>query len=217
MSLQPETDRGTARRMRRPQAERSAETRTKVLAAAVRSLHENGYSGTTTMVIAKLAGVSMGAMQHQFPTKAALMAGVVEELGRQRAQAIRSALKDLAEPRARLLAMHDVTWTLACQPEYAAVLEISLARRSDADLEREVAPAFAANEERYRRWVVGLGLQCGVRDIQKIERARDIATGLMRGYVTDTAGAAPDPARSKTLEALRNASRVQFIAMLDGR
>jgi AcrR family transcriptional regulator len=218
MSVQPAAVHDVReRRTRRPQAERSAETRAKVLAAAVKSLHEHGYSGTTTMSIAKLAGVSMGGMQHQFPTKASLMAGVVEELGGQRAQTIRKALEGLADPRARLLAMHDVTWELACKPEFAAVLEISLARRSDPDLEREVAPAFAANEERYRRWVVGLGLKCGVRDIKKMQRARDISTGLMRGYVTDTAGAVPDPARSDTLDALRTASRAQLIAVLDER
>ena len=65
-------------RTRRTQAERSAATRKVLLDAAVNCLFENGYGATTTLMVAEAAGVSRGAMLHQFPSKADLMAFVVE-------------------------------------------------------------------------------------------------------------------------------------------
>jgi AcrR family transcriptional regulator len=202
-------------RVRRPQAERSAETRRKVLAAAVKSLHELGYSATTTLTIARIAGISLGALQHQFPSKAELMAGVVAELSRRRAAAFRSALKGIAHPRERLLAMHDVAWDLTMQPEYAAVLEIALARRSDPDLARETATVYARNEEMYRRWVAGLARKLGIRDTKRVENAREVSTALMRGHVVDLAGGTATRKPGEVAEALKAISRAQLAAVLD--
>jgi AcrR family transcriptional regulator len=203
-------------RVRRPQAERSAETRRKVLSAAVKSLHELGYSATTTLSIARMAGISLGALQHQFPSKAALMAGVVAELSRQRATSFRASLEGIADPRQRLLVMHDVAWELTMQPEYAAVLEVALARRSDPDLARETAVAFMQNEEMYRRWVVGLARKLGIRDTRRVENAREVATALMRGHAVDLAGGTAKRQPREVTEALKAVSRAQFIAVLDG-
>lgn len=62
---------------RRSQAERSADTRTRVIDAAIQCLYEVGYSATTTGLVVSRAGVSPGAMTHQFPSKADLMEAVV--------------------------------------------------------------------------------------------------------------------------------------------
>ena len=63
---------------RRSHAQRSASTRAKVIAAARDVLFSQGYSGATLHAIRDAAGMSLGAIQHQFPTKAKLMAAVVE-------------------------------------------------------------------------------------------------------------------------------------------
>src|SRR5258706_10023170 len=67
---------------RRPQAERSAETRSRLIAAAIACLHRLGYSATTVTVVAEEAGVSRGAMTHQFPAKTDLMLAVVRAVFR---------------------------------------------------------------------------------------------------------------------------------------
>ena len=55
-----------APRPRRTQAERSAETRQRLIAAAIDALCRLGYAATSTVLVADNAGVSRGAMLHQF-------------------------------------------------------------------------------------------------------------------------------------------------------
>ncbi|HWE54017.1 MAG TPA: helix-turn-helix domain-containing protein [Acidimicrobiales bacterium] len=50
--------------------QRAIETRDALLDAALDCLIERGYAETTTIETARQAGVSRGAQQHHFPTKA---------------------------------------------------------------------------------------------------------------------------------------------------
>jgi AcrR family transcriptional regulator len=63
---------------RRTQEERSAATRDALIAAARRLWGRRGYAEVGTPEIAKEAGVTRGAMYHQFADKAALFSEVVE-------------------------------------------------------------------------------------------------------------------------------------------
>ncbi|WP_025737313.1 TetR/AcrR family transcriptional regulator [Mycobacterium genavense] len=63
---------------RRTQEERSAATRDALISAARRLWGERGYADVSTPEIAATAGVTRGAMYHQFADKAALFAEVVE-------------------------------------------------------------------------------------------------------------------------------------------
>jgi AcrR family transcriptional regulator len=63
---------------RRTQSERSAATRGALIAAARRLWSERGYAAVGTPEIAASAGVTRGAMYHQFADKAALFSAVAE-------------------------------------------------------------------------------------------------------------------------------------------
>ncbi len=63
---------------RRTQVERSAATRGALVAAARRLWSERGYAAVGTPEIASAAGVTRGAMYHQFADKAALFLAVAE-------------------------------------------------------------------------------------------------------------------------------------------
>jgi len=63
---------------RRTQTERSAATRGALVAAARRLWSERGYADVGTPEIAAAAGVTRGAMYHQFADKAALFLAVAE-------------------------------------------------------------------------------------------------------------------------------------------
>lgn len=67
-------------RVRRTQAERSDETRRRVLDAAVEVLRVSGYAGFRTAAVAKAATVSRGAQAHHFPTKNSLVLGATEHI-----------------------------------------------------------------------------------------------------------------------------------------
>ena len=82
---------------RRTQAQRTEQTRQRILDAAVTELAANGYAGLRTADVADRAGVSRGAQTHHFPSKDALVVAVVEhvfiqagELGRKRARRVKS-------------------------------------------------------------------------------------------------------------------------------
>ncbi|HSV70939.1 MAG TPA: TetR/AcrR family transcriptional regulator [Methylibium sp.] len=88
---------------RRTQAQRTEDTRRKILDAAVELLASKGYAGLRTADVADAAGVSRGAQTHHFPSKDELVVAVVEhvfqrasERGRGRARAHRATSVDEA-------------------------------------------------------------------------------------------------------------------------
>ncbi|KGB53086.1 Transcriptional regulator, TetR family [Sphingopyxis sp. LC81] len=132
---------------RRTQAERSAGTREVLLAAAIDALHEHGYAATSTMLVAEKAGVSRGAMLHQFRTAADLMTFVVEAVFDEELERYSEYLTSIKDPEQRLLAYPEMAWDVLSRPSGVAVLEIFLGSRSDPQLCEKLAPVQARIEE----------------------------------------------------------------------
>jgi len=88
---------------RRTQAERSEETRERILKAASNLIRKRGYARFRTAEVSAEAGLSRGAQLHHFPTKDALVVATLEfvfkqaqELSRKRASAVNRP-RDLIE------------------------------------------------------------------------------------------------------------------------
>jgi AcrR family transcriptional regulator len=79
-----------ARKQRRTQAERTEDTRRKILDAAVNLLAAKGYAGFRTADVAEVAGVSRGAQTHHFPSKDDLVVAVVEHVFQRASEQARS-------------------------------------------------------------------------------------------------------------------------------
>ncbi|MFD8100201.1 TetR/AcrR family transcriptional regulator [Nocardia fluminea] len=82
---------------RRTQAERSASTRAAVIRAGRELFGQFGYGAVSTIAVAEAAGVSRGALYHQFSEKRDLFEAVFEDLERSLVQVIATAV---AEARA---------------------------------------------------------------------------------------------------------------------
>lgn len=117
---------------RRTQEERSSATREKLLDATIECLVELGYGNTTTTEIVRRAGVSRGAQVHHFPTKAELVKSAVAHLAAKREQELR---REFATVRpGDVSAAVDLLWEGYAGPLFAAVLELIVAARTDAEL-----------------------------------------------------------------------------------
>lgn len=198
--------------IRRSHAERRATTRARVLAAARDVLCAQGYSGATMNVIRDATGMSMGAIQHQFPTKARLMAAVVEAFSIQQSHIYMAAIRRGASPREKLENLIDANLDLVGSPYAAAALEVHLARRNDPELEMEVEPIARRFDRRMFRWSRCILRAAGIDDeeatgsMQMLSNA--VTCGLIVEYIRN-----PDAA---AIERTKRIWRAQMLATIFG-
>jgi len=129
-------------RPRRTNEERSAQTRGKLIQTTIDLLYRSGYSATTTIMVAKRAKVSRGAMLHQFRTRVDLLAAVAEHIVVEHQSYRRQRLAGAGAGLERFVAAGNVTWEVHCQPSAIALLEIMMATRSDPALRKRFAPVI---------------------------------------------------------------------------
>lgn len=67
------------KRERRSHAERTAETRARIIEAVIESIAEVGFQRTTAVEITRRAGVTWGAVQHHFGDKDGILIAVLED------------------------------------------------------------------------------------------------------------------------------------------
>src|SRR5690554_3856440 len=111
---------------KRHQKDRTAATRAAVLEATIELLVERGYAGTSTRLAAEKAGVSLGALQHHFRTKAELtveaMRFVTDRLAGEFVSAIPREGDDVERVRLAL----DRLFVVFRGPTFAAAMELHL-------------------------------------------------------------------------------------------
>ena len=166
---------------RRSHESRSAAMRLRLIHAAIESLHEVGYAGSTIAEILSRAGVSRGAMLHHFPTKVDLMLDTAEYIVAWQAAHYDEQLALIPEPVERLVAITPITWLALKQPTGMALLEILMATRSDADL-RARFPSVAQSIELIQQrgmWV--LAKAAGIEDRVAVRTLTDTFLATMRG------------------------------------
>jgi len=136
----PETLKSVPKPQRRSNVERSATTRAKVIEAAIQCLYELGYEGTTVILVAKRAGVSRGAAQHQFPSKVDLMIAVTDYVMDLQKKLRREIWEQLPENKGQVSHVVEASWKVQSQPENVALFEIMMATRNDEELNQRFAP-----------------------------------------------------------------------------
>src|ERR1700733_3493060 len=105
--------------MARTQAERSAATQQALIEAARRLWGERGYAEVSTPEIAEAAGVTRGAMYHQYADKAALFRAVIEAMDQEILERLEASVV-AAQPKTPADTMHamaDAWLYIAREPE----------------------------------------------------------------------------------------------------
>ena len=153
--------------------------RQRLMEATVACLVEQGWSGTSTTLVAQRAEVSRGTMLHHFPTKADLVIAAVEHLSRLRREDLLAAAGSMpatGRTRQALAQLADhMTGTV-----FQAALELWVAARTDADLRATVEPLEQrVGRETHRLAVRMLGVdesEPGVREL--VQATLDLVRGL---------------------------------------
>ncbi|QFU89333.1 TetR/AcrR family transcriptional regulator [Amycolatopsis sp. YIM 10] len=125
--------------LRPPRQDRAAATRARLIDAAYACLLEGGYSATTVGAVQQRAGVARGTLLHHFPTRATLMAAVVDDIADRRVRVLSSGT---AGPPADggWDGVVDLVWRDLQSPAFAAALELWVASRTDPELRAALAP-----------------------------------------------------------------------------
>jgi AcrR family transcriptional regulator len=129
-------------RQRRSNADRSAETREKLLNAAERCLIELGYAQSSNLKVCLRAGVSNGALLHHFRTRENLVASTLERVYEQLTRQVRDGLEGTEPGSDRLDRAVDLLWSIFDSDRFKVILEIWLAAANDKRLRRRVFPVM---------------------------------------------------------------------------
>lgn len=138
----------TPRPTRTPQAERNAISRDKVIRAAIECLATVGYAATSTALIASTAGMSAGRMQHQFSTKAEVMAAVIDFINQQNNKFLSLRKLKSAEPVARVAEYVQLLRRTFETDTVAAAIELRMAIKGDKELAAAIEPKFQQYDTR---------------------------------------------------------------------
>jgi AcrR family transcriptional regulator len=130
------------RKTSRTQAQRSAETREKILEATIAVLFEQGNARLTTALVDERAGVSSGARVHHYRSKTDLLVeatrhtyDLAAELGRKRAAEARRSANPLKEYVKDCLSVY-FDWP------FITALEVVITARTDEALMQRLQPVL---------------------------------------------------------------------------
>ncbi|QUH03270.1 TetR/AcrR family transcriptional regulator [Saccharopolyspora erythraea] len=173
---------------RGPQQDRSRATRRRLLEAAVDSLAEHGWTGTTVSVVAERAGVSRGAAQHHFPTREDLVTAAVSHVTDARISEIHEQITKLPRGKGRTEGVVDILVRLYTGTVFRAALQLWVAASSDEALREQVVPVEArVGREAHRLAVELLGVDESVPGVREtVQATLDMARGLgLANVLTD--------------------------------
>jgi AcrR family transcriptional regulator len=155
--------------------------------AAVRCLAEFGYAATSTPLVARLAKVSRGSLLHQFPTKVDLMLGVAEYAAAARGATVSQELRPYPDGPDRFLRGVDAVWASLHTPAAIALMEVTIAARSDREL-AERYPVFAVDlEDRLHRARMRMADNLGVPErLDEIEAMAHLTRVALNGLAMDS-------------------------------
>ncbi len=170
-------------RTHRTQQERSEQTREALLEATIGCLVELGYARTTVQEICARAGVSRGAQQHHFTTKAELMTAALQHLFARLIGEMTAASATLPPGRERMARGIDLLWEAYSGTLSTAAVELWVAARTDPELRETLLPvdrALGHATLQLYRGAAGVELTEG-----EVETMMLLSVNLVRGLALD--------------------------------
>jgi AcrR family transcriptional regulator len=167
---------------RRTNEQRSAEMRSTLIEACIRSLYEIGYSSTTTQEICRRAGATSGAIQHHFGSKDELLLATLNSLRDEMQERLEQIRLMKGPLKSRCTALLRELWQrFYGRDRYMAVWEIYIGSRGEPALHaRVMAQRFLTLEMYERIWRETFGI--GPNDKKGLD-AMHVVLSFLRGLV----------------------------------
>jgi AcrR family transcriptional regulator len=165
------------------QREKSEAMRLRVCEAAVAQLAEEGFHGASIVKVARRAGVSQGALQHHYPSKEALVVALADHLLARSVRWFARARMDLSVAPDAFAEIVRRSWREQFKSaDFAALLEILVASRTDEALRARLTPAL-------RRWRAAIDaelaelLPATTRSAAELDAILSISRAMMTGLL----------------------------------
>src|SRR4030088_596109 len=123
---------------RRTQAERTEETRTRILKAAAYLIRKRGYAHFRTAEVAKEAGLSRGAQLHHFPTKDSLVVATLEYVFEQAQVLRRRRASAVNRPRDLIEAVIEDAREFFFSEHFMIAIDIVLSTSTDQSVRKQI-------------------------------------------------------------------------------
>jgi AcrR family transcriptional regulator len=188
------------------QALKSAQTKARLVDAAIRCLVKYGYADTTTPKVAEEAGLSRGAMLHHFENRSQLMQETIIELHHKRLRALR---RSAGSQDHRVHTQVRAYWEQLRSPNFVAFQELALAARTDKELAAILEPVRAEFRKRWYELAIELFPEWQ-RDLKAFNLALALSQNLLEGLAINrlTHGVDDD-----TIEAVLDNLEQQILAL----
>jgi AcrR family transcriptional regulator len=122
--VRPRVELAARKPRRRTHAERTAETRARIMGAVVESIAEVGFKRSTAAEIARRAGVTWGAVQHHFGGKEGILAAVLEDSFDRFARRLGDVPAQGASLERRVALFVERAWDHFSSPHFRSTFEI---------------------------------------------------------------------------------------------
>ena len=165
------------------QREKSEAMRLRVCEAAVEQLALTGFHGTSIVKVARRGGVSQGALQHHFPSKDDLIVALTDYLLVRAVRWIARARDELAVSPDAFAEIVRRSWREQFKSaEFAALLEILVASRTDETLRARITPALHRWREAVDAELAEL-LPATTRSAAELDAILSISRAMMTGLL----------------------------------
>lgn len=178
---------------RRSQKERSAETSSRLMNATIDLLHDQGLARTTTPEIARMAGVSRGALNHHFAGREAIISASIADLLAKTTHDLHGFAEDFMERGGSSDEIVDYIWRKMDDRFFYVTMEFLPEARHNPDFRAELIPTVKEFHAGLDAIWTALAARAGA-DPDHTRTVMNATMCLFRGMISQTVLRPNDPA-----------------------
>ena len=178
---------------RRSQKQRSAETSARLMNATIDLLHDQGLARTTTPEIARVAGVSRGALTHHFASREAIITASVADLLGKSTRDLHRFAEDFVERGGSSDEIVDYIWRMMDDRLFYVTMEYLPEARHNPDFRADLIPTVKGFHAGLDAVWTALAARAGT-DPDHTRTVMNATICLVRGMISQTVLRPNDPA-----------------------